>query len=93
MSKTNIKCPNCGADIKVDEIFEHQAEEKFRTEYESRLAEQIAALNKKKEEAAKEVLILKRMKEDQDDIIRKKLEEERTKLKSECIFLAKRCGI
>lgn len=90
MSQTKIKCPNCGIEINVDEIFEHQAEEKFRTEYENRLAEQIASLNKKKEEATREVLKLKRMKEDQDDIIRKKLEEEKDKLKSEAFFLAKK---
>lgn len=90
MSQTRIKCPNCGQDIKVDELFELRAEEKFRAEYENRLTEQIASLNKKKEEAAAEVLKLKRLKEEEEDIIRKKLEKEKEKLSSDAFFKAKK---
>lgn len=90
MSQTRIKCPNCGQDIKVDEIFEHQAEEKFRQEYESKLAEQISALNKKKEEAAAEVLKLKRMKEEEEDTIRKRVEKEKEKIAVDALFKAKK---
>ncbi len=30
MSSTTIKCPNCGTDIDIDEIFYHQIEEKYK---------------------------------------------------------------
>jgi len=33
MSNTNtIKCPNCGTQIDIDEIFYHQIEEKFKAQ-------------------------------------------------------------
>lgn len=37
MNETSIKCPNCGTQIDIDEIFYHQIEEKFKQQH---LAEQ-----------------------------------------------------
>ena len=37
MNSTTIKCPNCGTQIDIDEIFYHQIEEKFKQQH---LAEQ-----------------------------------------------------
>ena len=78
MSQTKIKCPNCGIEINVDEIFEHQAEEKFRTEYENRLTKQIVSLNKKGRSYKRSSEAQEEMKEDQDDIIRKSLRKKKT---------------
>jgi hypothetical protein len=33
MSSTTIKCPNCGTQIDIDEIFYHQIEEKFKQQH------------------------------------------------------------
>ncbi|HEO98428.1 MAG: DUF2130 domain-containing protein [Campylobacterales bacterium] len=33
MSNTTIKCPNCGTQIDIDEIFYHQIEEKFKQQH------------------------------------------------------------
>jgi hypothetical protein len=33
MSNTTIKCPNCGTEIDIDEIFYHQIEEKFKQQH------------------------------------------------------------
>jgi len=32
-SDNSIKCPNCGTQIDIDEIFYHQIEEKFKTQH------------------------------------------------------------
>lgn len=90
MPQTKIKCPNCGIDVKVDEVFKHQAEEHLKKEYEEKLANQLLELNKQKEEVQGEKLKIKRLKEEQDDIIRRKLFEERSKIKAEAEFKAKK---
>src|SRR6187549_1518206 len=90
MSKTKIKCPNCAFEVNVDEVLEHQAQEKFRKEYEEKLSLQAVAYNKKKDEVEGEILKLKRLKEEQDDIIRKKLEEQKEKLRSDAFMKAKK---
>ncbi len=49
MSKQTIKCPNCGTQIDIDEIFYHQIEEKFKQEHlakEKQLREEIEAKRK-----------------------------------------------
>ena len=48
-NKTTIKCPNCGIQIDIDEIFYHQIEEKFKQEHlakEKQLREEIEAKRK-----------------------------------------------
>ncbi|UFH59431.1 DUF2130 domain-containing protein [Sulfurovum mangrovi] len=46
MSNTTIKCPNCGTQIDIDEIFYHQIEEKFKQQHlieQKKLREEIEA--------------------------------------------------
>ena len=48
-NKTTIKCPNCGTQIDIDEIFYHQIEEKFKQEHlakEKQLREEIEVKRK-----------------------------------------------
>lgn len=62
--KTTIKCPNCGTQIDIDEIFYHQIEEKFKQEHlakEKQLREEIEAKRKEYKEHLDE---LKRREED-----------------------------
>ncbi len=40
MNEQKIKCPSCGSVFPIDEILSHQAEEKFRKEYEQKLIQQ-----------------------------------------------------
>lgn len=49
MSNTTIKCPNCGTQIDIDEIFYHQIEEKFKQQHlleQKKLREEIEAKRK-----------------------------------------------
>src|SRR6187455_3213752 len=90
MSKTQIKCPNCGADIDVDEIFKHQAEEGLKKEYSEKLSKELLVLKEKRTAIESELLKVKKLKEEQDDIVRAKMIEERKKIKEEAEFSAKK---
>ncbi len=93
-TQNSIKCPNCGTQIDIDEIFYHQIEEKFKQQHlleQKKLQEELEAKRKEykthlhtlkaKEEALKED------KEKFDDELRKATKEqlkiERTKLMDE----------
>ena len=39
MSTNKIKCPNCGTSIDIDEILSHQAEEKYKKEFDAKNAD------------------------------------------------------
>ena len=48
-SQTTIKCPNCGTQIDIDEIFYHQIEEKFKQQHlaeQKKLQEEVEAKRK-----------------------------------------------
>jgi len=49
--KTQIKCPNCGTSIDVQDILAHQLEEEIKQKYQAQIAEE-----KKKYEAGQEKL-------------------------------------
>lgn len=90
MSQTKIKCPNCGFDFNADEVLFHQAEEKARKIYETKLSEQLSSVNKRKEDVEAEYLKVRKLKEEQDDIIRRKLLDEKKRLEEETYFKAKK---
>lgn len=43
---TQIKCPNCGESIDVQDILSHQLEDEIKQKYEAQLAEQKQKFNK-----------------------------------------------
>ncbi len=78
--ETKIECPNCGAEINVNEIMYHQLEDDFKKRYTAQLAEE-----KKKYDAELELLTIQK-----EEFEKKKLKENelfheklQTKLKEE----------
>ncbi|MDZ4148873.1 MAG: DUF2130 domain-containing protein [Flavobacteriaceae bacterium] len=55
-NETQIKCPNCGTSIDVQDILSHQLEEEIKQKYQSQLADE-----KKKYEAEQEKLKLEKL--------------------------------
>ena len=49
MSNNKIKCPNCGTLIDVDDALSHQAEEKYKKEFEEKQRNSNAEILKQKE--------------------------------------------
>ena len=64
-NETQIKCPNCGTSIDVQDILAHQLEEEIRQKYQSQIAEE-----KKKYEAGQE-----KLNEDKIEFEKKKKQE------------------
>jgi len=54
--KDQIKCPNCGEEIDVNDILHHQVEDRLKKEYEDKS-------NKQKEEYAKQTIKLKKQRQ------------------------------
>jgi len=86
MSKeeTQIKCPNCGSKINVNEILYHQLDEAIKKKNAATLAEQQKQLDDEYSELKDEKAALKKMKSELDEAIDKgvysKLAAERSKI-------------
>src|SRR3970040_189802 len=79
-NETQIKCPNCGTLIDVQDILSHQLEEEIKQKYQSQIAEEkkkyaaeFEGLNKAKEEFEKK-------KKQENELFQERLE---TQLKQE----------
>ncbi len=79
-NETQIKCPNCGTSIDVQDILSHQLEEEIKQKYQSQIAEEkkkyaaeFEGLNKAKEE-------FERRKKQENELFQERLE---TQLKQE----------
>jgi|SaaInlV_130m_DNA_2_1039683.scaffolds.fasta_scaffold22495_1 hypothetical protein len=57
--KNQIKCPNCGEEIDVNDILHHQVENRLKKEYEDKS-------NKQKEEFSKQTINLEKQRQDLD---------------------------
>jgi len=57
--KDQIKCPNCGEEIDVNDILHHQVEDRLKKEYEDKS-------NKQKEEFSKQTINLEKQRQDLD---------------------------
>lgn len=86
-----IKCPNCGFEFDVDQVLEHQAEEKIKQEYESKFKQKEQEykqdLEKEKKQIAAETA--RKAKEDSEAEI-KALREENEKKTDENLKLKKK---
>ena len=54
MDNPKIKCPKCGTAIDVDELLNHQAEEKYRKAFENKLQQSNQLLAQQKTELAQQ---------------------------------------
>lgn len=79
-SKTQIKCPNCGTDIDVNDILSHQLEDKFKQQFNAQLAEQRIEFEKKQEILAQEKLAFEEKKQKENELFQEKFD---AKLKTE----------
>ncbi|HRB69309.1 MAG TPA: DUF2130 domain-containing protein [Chitinophagales bacterium] len=87
MNDANIKCPNCGTAIDVDELLNHQAEEKYKKAFEEKASTFLQEINKQKEIFAKEKKDFDEKKSKENELFQKrldqKLEEEKQKITKE----------
>ncbi|MCB0507506.1 MAG: DUF2130 domain-containing protein [Bacteroidetes bacterium] len=87
MDNPKIKCPNCGTAIDVDELLNHQAEEKYRKAFENKLQQSNQLLAQQKTELAQQQQAFEEKKAKENELFQKrldqKIEEEKQKIAQE----------
>ncbi|MBK9329234.1 MAG: DUF2130 domain-containing protein [Sphingobacteriales bacterium] len=87
MSDNKIKCPNCGTLIDIDEVLNHQAEEKYKKEFEEKYRNSASEFQKAKEALALQLREFEEKKAKENELFQKrleqKLEEEKIKITQE----------
>lgn len=79
-TENQIKCPNCGTDIDVNELLSHQLEDKFKQEFNKKLAEQRIEFEQKQQQLAQEKIDFETKKQKENELFQEKLE---TRLKAD----------
>lgn len=81
-NETQIKCPNCGTSIDVQDILSHQLEEEIKQKYQAQIAEEKKKYELEQEKFKQEKLDFEQKKKQENELfqerIDKKLKEEKT---------------
>jgi hypothetical protein len=87
MSDNKITCPNCGHKFEIEAAIYSQAEEKLKSEYEKKIAEQAKSFNLQKTELEKEKDEFEKKKQKENEMFKdrlnKALEDERSAISRE----------
>ncbi len=75
-NETQIKCPNCGESIDVQDILSHQLEDEIKQKYEAQLAEQKQKFNKDFENLNKSKEAFELEKKKQDELFQERLDKQ-----------------
>lgn len=86
MSENKISCPNCGTLIDIDEVLKHQAEEKYKREFEEKMRTSTAQFQKERDTLLLQQKEFEEKKARENELFQKKLEQ---KLEEEKIKIAK----
>tara|TARA_R110001583_G_scaffold1775_5_gene13620 strand:+ start:874 stop:2139 length:1266 start_codon:yes stop_codon:yes gene_type:complete len=79
-NETQVKCPNCGMSIDVQDILSHQLEDEIRKKYQSQIAEEKKKYEKEQEKLKHEKLLFEQKKKQENELFQQRLE---TQLKEE----------
>lgn len=82
--QTQIKCPNCGTSIDVQDILAHQLEDEIKQKYQSKLAEAQKNAEKEKAKLAQEKADFEAKKKQENELFQQRLEKQ---LKSERLLI------
>ncbi|HSH65283.1 MAG TPA: DUF2130 domain-containing protein, partial [Bacteroidia bacterium] len=84
---TQIKCPNCGISIDVQNIISHQLEEDFKKKYNAQLAEEKKKYEKEFEQLNQQKEDFEKKKQKENELFQErfnaKLKEEKTALEKQ----------
>jgi len=75
-NKTQIRCPNCGTSIDVQDILAHQLEEEIRVKYQSQLTEEKRKFEKEFENLSKAKEEFEQKKKQENELFRERLEKQ-----------------
>lgn len=73
---TQIKCPNCGSSVDVQDILSHQLEEEIRQKYQAQLATEKKRFEQQQEKLAEEREAFERKKKQENELFQERLERQ-----------------
>ncbi len=77
MSKeTQIKCPNCGTSIDVQDILSHQLEDEIKQKYQAQLAEEKKKFEKEQDALHQEKIEFEKKKKQENELFQERLEKQ-----------------
>lgn len=74
MNKSQIKCPNCGTAIDVQDVLAHQLEEQIKQQYENRLASEREQFENQASKLAQERADFESMKRKENELFQERLD-------------------
>ncbi|ADV51203.1 Protein of unknown function DUF2130 [Cellulophaga algicola DSM 14237] len=75
-NETQIKCPNCGTSIDVQDILSHQLEEEIKQKYQSQIAEEKRKYQHEQEKLKQEKIIFEQKKRQENELFQERLENQ-----------------
>src|SRR5690554_102308 len=75
-NETQIKCPNCGTSIDVQDILSHQLEEEIKQKYQSQIAEEKKKYEREQEKLKQEKLDFEQKKKKENELFQERLENQ-----------------
>ncbi|MCF6279720.1 MAG: DUF2130 domain-containing protein [Flavobacteriaceae bacterium] len=75
-NETQIKCPNCGTSIDVQDILAHQLEEEIKQKYQSQIAEEKKKYEAGQEKLSEEKLEFEKKKKQENELFQERLENQ-----------------
>ncbi|MEO6489722.1 MAG: DUF2130 domain-containing protein [Ferruginibacter sp.] len=78
-----IKCPNCGNPIDVENVIAAETEERLQQKYQDKLNESLVKLEDEKKKLESEQMMFEEKKKKENEIFAQKLQQERQKLETE----------
>ncbi|WP_299114104.1 DUF2130 domain-containing protein [uncultured Winogradskyella sp.] len=82
-NETQIKCPNCGTSIDVQDILAHQLEEEIKQKYQSQIAEEKKKYEAEQKKLNEEKLEFEKKKKQENELFQERLENQLKEEKKE----------
>ena len=83
MPTNNIKCPNCGTEIDVQNVLSTDAEKRIRQEYEKQFQQSLGQMNADKQKLQEEQKQFEEKKKKENELFQQKLQQEKIKMETE----------
>ncbi len=75
-NQSQIKCPNCGTDIDVQDILSHQLEDEIKQKYQSQIAEDKKKYEAEQEKLKQDKLAFEQKKKQENELFQERLESQ-----------------
>lgn len=82
MSPNNIKCPNCGTEVDVQNVLSADVEQKLRQQFERQWQQSLSQVNADKKKLEEEQLLFEEKKKKENELFQQRLLQEKQKMEA-----------